>query len=211
MKLSEIKIGDSYSWGGQWIAEGIEKANKAAGILEGTVICRSATFGDLRKINPRYLTPWEEQLAYERMAELGVQEMTRKTQMLREIIGEGTYIDGEIGSSWVRLCFTEAAAERVLEMCRAKPIPDNRRPSKARNSTSEIDEYARRCSLLGGRLRRALGAGYCGRYTGAILVQEGGGYQARITFQDDDIDKVLSRLGVKPKADCSSPLGDLLS
>lgn len=209
MRLRDIKIGDSYYyWGSEWVAEGIEEVDKAAGIWQSTVICRATMTGDIRKIGPRYLISWAEHLAAMRMHELEAQEMAEKVERFRVAVGEGTYLDGKINSTWVTIRFTEAAAERLLDKCGAKPLPENRRPSKVRKS--DADEYMRRCALLGGRVRRALGAGYSSRYSGSTLAREGGGYQAQVSFYGDEIDQALAKLGVCEQTEDASALGELL-
>ena len=202
-----MKLGESYyHWGGQWIAEAIERVNRNAGA--SLVICRSVKFGDQRKISPRYLTPWEDYLAAEKINQIEIKETKQKIEMLCGQLGEGVQLDGEVASTWVSLRFTEAAVERLLEMCNAKPIPADRRPSEVQ--ASDNDEYIKRCSLLGGRLRRALGVGYCGIYTGASLARAGGEHQAKLSFFGEELDQAIAKLGIETPEDSSSALSQLL-
>jgi len=206
MRLSDVKLGESYyHWGSEWIAESIQRTDQAKGIWQTTAICRPAAGGQQNKISARNMIPWAKHQAQQQIRELEIQETRQKVDCLLAVVGSGVAI-GDISAYWVTVRFSEAAADRLLKICEAKPLPSNRRPLLAKND----HDYTRRCCLLSQRLRRALGSGYAGQYAGHNLIIEGRDFQAQISFCASDLDKALAKLGSVPP-ELASSLAELLS
>lgn len=164
MKVRDVKIGDRYyAYGceGPLIAKSIQKADRKNGIWDTTVLCVDSGNGNQERHYPANLTPWEEHLANQRMQDMETADTLQGAQEIIDAIGEGATIAFS-GPRFVRIWFTEPAAERALELLGANPLPDNRRPSLIKDHHCE--EWERLCVLLSQRLKRAFRAGYAGSW-----------------------------------------------
>lgn len=207
MRISDIKIGESYYyWDEEWTAEIIEKADQNAGIWQSGVICRCKSTGDRRKITARMLMPWEEHLAQEKLYSDAAAETGRHIKRFADAIGEGADYDREIEHIGVEVKFTEKAAQRLLELCDAQPLPEDKKPSKA----PDEETFVERCNNLSQRLRRALGVGHAGRGAGYSLLRANATHHARLYFYDDQAKQAADKLlGAEPEQ--SSALAELIN
>lgn len=191
MRLGDIQIGESYYyWGQEWVAEMIEKADKSAGIWQSGVLCRSQDTGELRKVPARMLTPWADHLAAERVYSDEIAEIAKQVKRLTDAIGPGAVYPVPVDSHYVPILLTEEAAARVLEMCGARPIPEDKQPSKAYDD----DVFIERCSRLSQRIRRAIGVGYAGQSMGYSLAREDDIYHAKIYLYADEVKQAADKL-----------------
>ena len=207
MQLKEVKVGGLYSsmGAGKVIVESIEKADRSKGIMQSGAICKSLTTGQTHKIYARYLTPWEEHETQQRMNDLQEAEAYEQVERIIEAVGYGAETNQSPPGIYTVMLFTEQAADRVLELCEANPIPGNRRPSLA----PDQEQWVKRASLLGQRLRRAIGVGYAGSYAGHILNRDGQKYQAQVAFYGEELKQAADRLaGAAPQT--PNPLAELL-
>lgn len=191
MRLTEIKIGETYSyWGNKVVAEEIEKVDYQKGSNFSGIICRVEKTGGTMKTVARYMIPWEDYQAERRVRQLENQRAEEIVREIQEIIGEGVEPHGNVRSDYAYLFLTEKAAERVLEICGAKPIPEDRRPTMAATD----QDWIKRATLLSQRLRRALGTGYAGEYGGRMLHKLGNNFHAQIFFYEQDLEQVLRKI-----------------
>lgn len=207
MRLGDVEIGEPYYYhGGQIIAEEIEMTDLEKGSHFSGVICRLASKADRRlKAEARHMIPWREHQAARRLRRAEDESAQERLREIREIIGEGVEPQGGISRDFAYLFLTEAAAEKTLKICGAKPIPEDRRPSLAQDER----EWARRATLLGQRVRRALGAGYAGAHGGHTLLSRGKRFEAQIFFSGDDLEVALNKLEGR-NAQPSSTLTELI-
>lgn len=207
MRISQVKIGEPYYYRGvRIIAEEIEALDRDKGIMSSGVICHLEK--DKRrklKAEARHMVPWDEQQKTRRVREADQQHAEQCLLQIQKLIGEGISPQGGVSREYAHLFLTETAAEKILDTCEAKPIPDNRRPSLV-----ECDqEWIRRATLLGQRVRRALGVGHAGAYGGHTLFERGKKFQAQIFFCGDDLEMALRKLS-NTKPESSSSLLELI-
>lgn len=207
MRLADIKIGESYYyWNQEWVAEMIEKADKGAGIWQSGVICRSRKSGERRKLSARMLSPWVDYLREEQMYQEEVKEVAEAVKRLTDAVGQGAAYEEPVDSTYISVMFTEEAAARVLESCGAKPLPDDKKPSKAYDD----EQFVERSSKLSQRIRRALGVGYAGQSMGYSLLREHGEYHARIYLYGEEVKQAADKImGIEP-AEEQSALSELI-
>ena len=206
MRLTEVKIGQAYNyWGNKVVAEEIEKVDYQKGSNFSGVICRVEKTGGTMKTAARYMIPWEEYQAERRINQLEQQRAEQIVEEIQAIIGEGVAPYGTVRRDYAYLFLTEKASDRLLQICGAKPIPEDRRPSLAQND----QEWIKRATLLGQRLRRALGTGYAGEHGGQMLHKLGKNFQAQIFFYDQDLEEVLKRIKAE-EPEPTSTLSELL-
>lgn len=225
MRLSEVKKGqtcfcsdgyyhykpDSPYEERKVVVEGIQRASREKGIRYSRVECRKEINGESFLIDPYYLTLFEEHLTEMQMIKLEQEENRKNAEVILKAAGAGAEIEGKVGRRHLSLQFTEAAAERLLSACAAKPIPAGRRPSKY-GGPNQTEERERARTLLSRRVARALGGGYVPQWTGRELEKEGGNFQARVTLYGDDIKQAARTVGGdKEKEETTSALGAMLS
>lgn len=203
MRLKDVKIGEEYHhYMGTVVAEEILERNPAERIYEPLIVCRFVGSKETRKAQARYLTPLKEWEAEQTMKQAEKEEIVANLQRIVDAIGEGAEVEPEVHQRYAMIKLTESAAERVLAKCEAKPLPDNRRPSKA-NSKPEKVKMSR---LLGQRVRRALGVGYSGGWLGSYLYRETDNpeHQAMIYIYPSQVDQALTKLGGEKQSNRSA-------
>lgn len=190
---------------GKVIAEEILERNPSQQIYEPLIVCRFANSKETRKAQARYLTPWAEWEAEQTMKQAEKDEIVEGLQKIADAIGEGAEVE-EVHQRYQMLKLTEAAAERVLARCDAKPLPDNRRPSQYNSKPERV----KMSKLLGQRVKRALGVGYSGGWMGSHLYRESDNpeYQAMVYIYPSQMEEALEKLGGK-KQQTKSALSEI--
>lgn len=136
------------------------------------------------------LEPWDKYLEDEHQEALRLDRILTAVQQMNELVGGGIlYEIYESPSAGNYLRFSESAAEAVLALCGAKPLPEDRRPSRLPAGAKR----SRLQTLLSTRLARALGCGHGGEWLMTSLRGQNT-YMARLTFEDLDFDQILERL-----------------
>ena len=206
MKVKDIKVGlkchDRNASSGPVTITSIEKADRKNGIWETKVTVTDQTSGKTYQTWPLNLTNWEEHETAARAEKLARQEMTQHVETIKAAVGNGVRQHGksnENHSDFVRIRFTEQAAEKTLEKLGAKPIPENRRPSKAPPGDKQARE--RLCVLLSQRLRRAFGAGYAGDWISESLQAP---YVAELFFYNGSVADAAAKISGSTKSSASA-------
>lgn len=119
-----------------------------------------------------------------------LKRMRDKIEALASHIGGDAEAIMDDHESCATLMLSERDVEKVLRLCGAKPLPENRRPSEAK-AAKDNAEWSRRCDLLNPRLRRAVGCGKSGWRPPNEL------HQASIYFLlEECLDQAATTLGV---------------
>ena len=178
---------------GQVTAEEILPRNPAEDRWEPLIVCRLHNSHETRRSAARYLTPWADYQAEQKLRKAEAAEDYTRLQKVVETIGEGAELDSSVRRRFLMIKLTEPAAERILGRCGAKPLPENRRPSKAGSKAEQI----RMSKLLGQRVRRALGVGYSGGWMASCLYHhtDNPRYRAMIYIYPHQAETVIAALG----------------
>ena len=212
MRLRDVKIGELYRH-----VYNDSAASEAIEIIEPDDKSRSAMVllrepdGKETLIRAIHLTPsaeWQEHVKkQEQRAETDNKEAEQLTSQIAEIVGGTISRHSRWGGGHGILIFDETAADNILNLLSAKPIPNHRRPS---NAVPNSPEFYKRCRLTALRLRRALGAGHAAKYFNSSPWMIGHvGVSAQLSMTLTDMQDVAQRLqGDKPS---DSALSSLLS
>lgn len=207
--MRDIKTGETYNHPllGNIVAEAVDDEKPAYPGAGRKIICRQPHSGEIFKVYPRSLKTPAEVKQERRMERLDREEGERLLSEMQEILGYG--VDAPLSyitPSLAVITFDEEAIDNLLSLCGAKPLTDDKRPSQ----TSDEAEWVYRATLLGRRVRRALGVGRSGDHTGYALANQGKQAQAQITFFSGELEKAVIKLKEAKEGPKASALSGLI-